>query len=61
MDQYSGPETVEAARTDNEARREALKKFGRHAAVAPAVMLLLDPRSGHAYPDSQGNQNQNGQ
>jgi hypothetical protein len=30
-------------------RREALKQFGRFAAVAPTTMLLLAPRSGHAH------------
>ena len=29
-------------------RREALKKFGRYAALAPTVMVLLEPREGHA-------------
>ena len=32
----------------NQSRREALKKFGRYAAAAPAVMVLLEPRVGHA-------------
>jgi hypothetical protein len=31
-----------------EARREALKRFGRYAAVAPTAMLLLLPRRGEA-------------
>ena len=31
-----------------QSRREALKKFGRYAAVAPTVMLLLEPRESHA-------------
>jgi hypothetical protein len=56
MDQCSAPGTAQNAHTDNEARREALKRFSRYAAVAPAVMLLLDPRSGHAYP-GQGHEN----
>ena len=34
------------------ARREALKKFSRYAAIAPATMLVLGPRLGLA---SQGN------
>ena len=32
----------------SQSRREALKKFGRYAAVAPTVMVLLEPREGHA-------------
>jgi hypothetical protein len=63
MDQCSRPETVQTPRTDNEARREALKRFGRYAAVAPAAMLLLDPGSGHTYPspndNSQGHNKKN--
>ena len=31
-----------------EARREALKRFSRYAAAAPAAMLLLEPHQGHA-------------
>jgi hypothetical protein len=34
--------------TADQSRREALKKFGRYAAVAPAAMMLLEPREGHA-------------
>lgn len=34
-----------------ESRREALKKFGRYAAVAPTTVLLLDPRSASAFDD----------
>jgi len=34
-----------------EGRREALKKFGRYAAVAPTTILLLDPRSAGAFDD----------
>lgn len=29
-------------------RREALKTFGRYAAVAPTAMVMLTPREGHA-------------
>jgi hypothetical protein len=29
-------------------RREALKRFGRYAAAAPAAMILLQPNEGHA-------------
>ena len=29
-------------------RREALKKFSRYAALAPTVMVLLEPNEGHA-------------
>jgi hypothetical protein len=32
----------------SQSRREALKKFGRYAAVAPTVMVLLEPRESHA-------------
>ena len=32
----------------NQSRREALKKFGRYAAAAPAAMILLQPRQSHA-------------
>jgi hypothetical protein len=32
-----------------QSRREALKKFGQYAAVAPATMLLLNPRAAGAY------------
>ena len=32
----------------SQSRREALKKFGRYAAAAPTVMVLLEPREGHA-------------
>ena len=37
-----------------ETRREALKRFGRYAAIAPTTMLLLDPRQGHAYGPGGG-------
>lgn len=32
----------------DQSRREALKRFGRYAAAAPAVMVLLEPRASHA-------------
>jgi hypothetical protein len=32
----------------SQSRREALKKFGRYAAIAPTVMVLLEPRESHA-------------
>jgi hypothetical protein len=32
----------------SQSRREALKKFGRYAAAAPTVMVLLEPRESHA-------------
>jgi hypothetical protein len=35
-------------RPTSQSRREALKKFGRYAAVAPTVMVLLEPRESHA-------------
>lgn len=28
----------------SQSRRETLKKFGRYAAAAPTVMVLLEPR-----------------
>jgi hypothetical protein len=31
-----------------QSRREALKRFGRYAAMAPTTMLLLSPRSAGA-------------
>ena len=33
----------------DQSRREALKRFGRYAAVTPTAMLLLSARSGHAH------------
>ena len=38
---------AEASR--DESRREALKSFGRYAAAAPTVMMLLRPRSADAH------------
>jgi hypothetical protein len=32
----------------NQSRREALKRFGRYAAFAPAAMVLLESRASHA-------------
>jgi hypothetical protein len=32
----------------SQSRREALKEFGRYAAAAPTVMVLLEPRESHA-------------
>ncbi len=32
----------------DQSRREALKRFGRYAAAAPAAMVLLQPRASHA-------------
>ena len=32
----------------SQSRREALKKFGRYAAAAPTLMVLLEPRESHA-------------
>jgi hypothetical protein len=32
----------------DQSRREALKKFGRYAAAAPAAMVLLQPRYSYA-------------
>lgn len=45
------PTTVNEVAADREidqSRREALKKFGRYAAVAPTAMLLLEPRESEA-------------
>jgi hypothetical protein len=40
--------TLEAHAPINQSRREALKRFGRYAAAAPAAMILLQAREGHA-------------
>jgi hypothetical protein len=32
----------------SQSRREALKRFGRYAAVAPTTMVLLEPRDSFA-------------
>ena len=40
-----------------ESRREALRKFGRYAAIAPMTMVLLQPREGQAKPKSKKNNN----
>lgn len=42
----SGISAVEAGK--EESRREALRKFGRYAAIAPMTMVLLQPRDGQA-------------
>jgi hypothetical protein len=42
-----GVPTTESGR--NESRRETLKRFGRYAAAAPTVMMLLKPRSADAH------------
>ena len=34
----------------NDSRREALKRFARYAAAAPATMVLLQPSESHAGP-----------
>jgi hypothetical protein len=47
-DGYPGAEDC----AGRQARREVLKRFGRYAAAAPAVMLLLAPREGEARPPS---------
>ena len=39
-----------AGSVKSESRREALKSFGRYAAVAPTAMVLLQPRQGAAKP-----------
>jgi hypothetical protein len=38
-----------ADRKATQTRREALKKFGRYAAAAPAAMVLLQPRASDAH------------
>jgi hypothetical protein len=38
-----------ADRKVTQTRREALKKFGRYAAAAPAAMVLLQPRVSDAH------------
>ena len=37
-----------AAGASRQSRREALIRFGRYAAAAPAAMVLLQPREIHA-------------
>ena len=36
--------------SEDESRRDALKRFGRYAAAAPTAMLLLEPHQAHAAP-----------
>jgi hypothetical protein len=38
----------------DQSRREALKRFGRYAAMAPTAMVLLQPRDSLAKPDKYG-------
>jgi hypothetical protein len=38
----------------DQSRREALKRFGRYAAMAPTAMVLLQPRDSLAKPDKHG-------
>ena len=47
-------------RGDGESRRTALKRFGRYAAAAPAAIVLLDPRTGHALGSKNKNRNKRG-
>jgi hypothetical protein len=43
------PDEISMAVTlPDQSRREALQKFGRYAAVAPAAMVLLQPRDSYA-------------
>jgi hypothetical protein len=45
----TNPGEISAADTPtNQTRREALKRFGRYAAAAPTIMVLLQPRDGQA-------------
>jgi hypothetical protein len=41
-------ETAVAQASTHQSRREALKRFGCYATAAPTVMVLLQPREGHA-------------
>ena len=45
-------ETSSAPAGKDESRREALKRFGRYAAVATVTMVLLQSRLGEASPQS---------
>jgi hypothetical protein len=47
MDNGSGDTAVQS-------RREALKKFGRYAALAPTAMVLLQPRETLAKNSKSG-------
>ncbi len=47
MDRNSN-DTAQAGTDAGEARRAALKRFGRYAAAAPAAMVLLDAHDSHA-------------
>jgi hypothetical protein len=47
----------------DQSRREALKRFGRYAAMAPTAMVLLQPRDSLAKPEKNnkgGNSNKGG-
>ncbi len=48
MTSTNSTEVPAAEAATNQTRREALKKFGRYAAVAPTAMVLLQPSEGHA-------------
>ena len=37
-----------AGAAPTQTRRAALKKFGRYAAAAPTIMVLLEPRDGNS-------------
>jgi hypothetical protein len=45
-----GDETPKQDDARETARREALKRFGQFAAIAPATMILLAPHHSHAGP-----------
>lgn len=47
MDHNSNDKS-QAGTDTGEARRAALKRFGRYAAAAPAAMVLLDAHESHA-------------
>lgn len=49
-----------AGRAEGESRRAALKRFGRYAVAAPAAIVLLDPRTGHALGSKNKNRNRGG-
>jgi hypothetical protein len=48
MESMNADQVSVADGTTDQSRREALKRFGRYAAVAPTAMMLLQPRESHA-------------
>jgi len=53
-------DTGKGGRAADQSRREALKRFGRYAAAAPATMVLLQPRDGSAARRGGGGGNGRG-